>query len=188
MARGGFPGMPGGNMQQMLKQAQRMQANIAKLQEELEAREYEASAGGGMVNVRANGKKELLSIEETHGILKKGNGAFVPDENGTLRPLDVESLVSMNFWGFTPDFIDELATGFEDFLGSLSDNALKAEYLLPTIVDQLLKEKRVDLAVLPSMDHWFGVTFKEDVPCVREAFQDLVSRGVYPEKLFPRNL
>ena len=63
MARGGFPGMPGGNMQQMLKQAQRMQANIAKLQEELEAREYEASAGGGMVNVRANGKKELLSIE-----------------------------------------------------------------------------------------------------------------------------
>ena len=63
MARGGFPGMPGGNMQQMLKQAQRMQANIAKLQEELEAREYEASAGGGMVNVRANGEKELLSIE-----------------------------------------------------------------------------------------------------------------------------
>ena len=63
MARGGFPGMPGGNMQQMLKQAQRMQANIAKLQEELEAREYEASAGGGMVNVRANGKIELLSIE-----------------------------------------------------------------------------------------------------------------------------
>ena len=50
-------------MQQMLKQAQRMQANIAKLQEELEAREYEASAGGGMVNVRANGNKELLSIE-----------------------------------------------------------------------------------------------------------------------------
>lgn len=63
MARGGFPGMPGGNMQQMLKQAQRMQANIAKLQEELEAREYEASVGGGMVNVRANGKKKLLSIE-----------------------------------------------------------------------------------------------------------------------------
>ena len=144
------------------------------------------SENGGVTRgiCHVNERKELLSIEETHGILKKGNGAFVPDENGTLRPLDVESLVSMNFWGFTPDFIDELATGFEDFLGSLSDNALKAEYLLPTIVDQLLKEKRVDLAVLPSMDHWFGVTFKEDVPCVREAFQDLVSRGIYPEKLF----
>ncbi len=63
MARGGFPGMPGGNMQQMLKQAQKMQANLTKAQEELEAREFEASAGGGMVNVKANGKREILSLE-----------------------------------------------------------------------------------------------------------------------------
>ena len=62
MARGGFPGMPGGNMQQMLKQAQKMQENLAKVQEELEAREYEASAGGGMVTVKANGKKEILAL------------------------------------------------------------------------------------------------------------------------------
>ena len=62
MARGGFPGMPGGNMQQMLKQAQRMQANITKLQAELEEREYETTSGGGMVYVKANGKKELLEL------------------------------------------------------------------------------------------------------------------------------
>ena len=62
MARGGFPGMPGGNMQQMLKQAQKMQEKLAKVQEELEAREYEASAGGGMVTVKANGKKEILAL------------------------------------------------------------------------------------------------------------------------------
>ena len=62
MARGGFPGMPGGNMQQMLKQAQKMQEKLAKVQEELEAREYEASAGGGMVSVKANGKKEILAL------------------------------------------------------------------------------------------------------------------------------
>ena len=62
MARGGFPGMPGGNMQQMLKQAQKMQEKLAKVQEELEAREYEASAGGGMVTATVNGKRELLSI------------------------------------------------------------------------------------------------------------------------------
>ena len=62
MARGGFPGMPGGNMQQMLKQAQRMQANITKLQSELEEREYETTSGGGMVYVKANGKKELLEL------------------------------------------------------------------------------------------------------------------------------
>ena len=64
MARGGFPGMPGGNMQQMLKQAQKMQQNITKLQAELEAREYEATSGGGMVYVKANGKKELLELTE----------------------------------------------------------------------------------------------------------------------------
>ena len=62
MARGGFPGMPGGNMQQMLKQAQKMQQNITRLQAELEAREYEATSGGGMVYVKAHGKKELLEL------------------------------------------------------------------------------------------------------------------------------
>ena len=62
MARGGFPGMPGGNMQQMLKQAQKMQQNITRLQAELEARENEATSGGGMVYVKANGKKELLEL------------------------------------------------------------------------------------------------------------------------------
>ena len=63
MAKGGFRGgMPGGNMQQMLKQAQKMQQNITKLQAELEAREYEATSGGGMVYVKANGKKELLEL------------------------------------------------------------------------------------------------------------------------------
>ena len=54
--------MPGGNMQQMLKQAQKMQEKLAKVQEELEVREYEASAGGGMVTVKANGKKEILAL------------------------------------------------------------------------------------------------------------------------------
>lgn len=62
MARGGFPGMGGGNMQQMLKQAQKMQAAIQKTQEELESREFTASSGGGMVSVTATGKKELLSL------------------------------------------------------------------------------------------------------------------------------
>lgn len=62
MARGGFPGMPGGNMQQMLKQAQKMQANITRLQADLEAREYETTSGGGMVYVKANGKKEILEL------------------------------------------------------------------------------------------------------------------------------
>ena len=62
--RGGFPGMMGGgNMQQLARQAQKLQQQMAKMQEDLEAREYEASAGGGMVSVKVNGKKELLAVE-----------------------------------------------------------------------------------------------------------------------------
>ena len=83
MARGGFPGGMGGmggNMQQMLRQAQKMQQSIQKLQEELEAREFEASSGGGMVTVKANGKKELISIK------------ISPE---TVDPDDVEMLEDM---------------------------------------------------------------------------------------------
>ena len=79
MARGGFPGMPGGNMQQMLKQAQRMQANIAKLQEELEAREYEASAGGGMVKVVMNGRQEIRSLVIDPKALEGGDVEMLQD-------------------------------------------------------------------------------------------------------------
>ena len=61
---------------------------------------------------------------------------------------------------------------------------LTGEYLLPTIVDGLIQEKRVKFTVLPSRDKWFGVTFREDVPYVKQAFLDLVQDGVYPEKLF----
>lgn len=133
---------------------------------------------------QVNEAHELIAIEETRGIVKTDDGAAVVQEDGTLRPVDPDSLVSMNFWGFTPDFIDELATGFPAFLADLGENRLKAEYLLPTIVDGLLKEHRVDLSVLASSDHWFGVTFKNDVPYVRDAFHALVEDGVYPKKLF----
>ena len=63
MARGGFPGMGGGNMQQLARQAQKLQQQMTKMQEELEAREYEATAGGGMVTAKVTGKKELVSLE-----------------------------------------------------------------------------------------------------------------------------
>ncbi len=136
----------------------------------------------GICSVGANG--ELLAIDETKGIVKTGEGAAVHSEDGTMRTLDTESLVSMNFWGFTPDFIEELDAGFRKFLSNLNGNEEKAEYLLPTIVDGLLKEDRVELSVLPSQDRWFGVTYKEDVPYVIDAFKQLVEQRVYPEKLF----
>lgn len=133
---------------------------------------------------RLNDEHELIEICETRNIVKTQTGAAVQSVDGTRTALDAEGLVSMNFWGFTPEFIEELGTGFVKFLEKLDGNETTAEYLLPTIVDGLIKEKRVDLTVLSSADHWFGVTFKEDVPYVKKAIRELVDQGVYPEKLF----
>lgn len=143
------------------------------------------SENGGVTRgiCRINEKGELTEITETRGIVKTEDGAAVEQEDGTLIPVNADSLVSMNFWGFTPDFIEELGRGFEKFLANLDGNECKAEYLLPTIVDGLIKERRVELTVLPSRDRWFGVTFREDMPYVRQAILDLVEKGVYPETL-----
>lgn len=133
---------------------------------------------------QVNEQQELIAINETKNIVKTETGAAVMSPDGSARQLDPDTLVSMNFWGFTPDFIDGLASGFEYFLSNISGKETTAEYLLPTIVDGLLKEDRVELSVLQSNDHWFGVTFKEDVPYVKEAFAKLIADGVYPERLF----
>jgi choline kinase len=133
---------------------------------------------------RLNENQELTEITETKNIVKTPEGAAVARADGSFDAVDAEGLVSMNFWGFTPDFIDELEHGFANFLSDLGENATTAEYLLPTIVDGLIKKNRVDLTVLPSDDKWFGVTFKEDVPYVKQAFWELVENGIYPKKLF----
>ncbi|MCC8137546.1 MAG: nucleotidyltransferase [Clostridiales bacterium] len=133
---------------------------------------------------RVNEQGELSEILETKDIIKTSDGAAVYSANASLIPLNPDSLVSMNFWGFTPDFMEELENGFIQFLDELDENAQKAEYLLPTIADRLLKEKRADITVLPSNDKWFGVTFREDVPIVRASILDLIKDGKYPESLF----
>lgn len=134
---------------------------------------------------RVNEHKELVEILETKNIVKTLDGAAVKTDDGSFISIDTESLVSMNFWGFTPDFMDELRVGFVNFLENLEGNEENAEYLLPTIVDRLLKEKRVELTVLPSADRWFGVTFREDVPFVKKSIEGLIEKGRYPQHLFP---
>lgn len=136
----------------------------------------------GICSLGASG--ELTQICETHNIVRTEDGAAVLLEDGSAAPLDAEGLVSMNFWGFTPDFMDVLEKGFTEFLRSIKGRECKAEYLLPTIVDDMLKKDQVCLSVLPSKDRWFGVTYKEDTPIVKQAFADLIAKGVYKEKLF----
>ena len=125
----------------------------------------------------------LSEIVETSNIVKTAEGAAVQTEDGSV-PIDVESEVSMNMWGLSPKFFEVLDKGFDEFLEKLDPENLKGEYLLPTIIGDLLKEGKMKVEVRKSHDEWFGVTYKEDKPDVVAAIQKLIKDGVYPEKLF----
>lgn len=121
----------------------------------------------------------LVTLQETSGIIREGNG--VQSENGTVDP---GAYVSMNMWGVTPEFFDTLECEFASFFANLTDdNAQKAEFLLPMVVDHLVQQKRATVTVLETTDRWFGVTYAEDRPVVQEAFAKLVADGVYPSPL-----
>ena len=125
-------------------------------------------------------KGYLTDVVETSNIVKTAEGA---ESEGTV--IDVESLVSMNMWGLTPEFIDLLEQGFIEFFQDTPDDKIvKAEYLLPIYIDQLLKKDRVSVKVLKTSDKWFGVTYKEDKPVVVESFRQLIEAGVYEKELF----
>ena len=91
----------------------------------------------------------------------------------------------MNMWGLTPEFVQLLEDGFREFFQNTSkENILKAEYLLPIYIDELLQAGKVSVKVLDSSDRWFGVTYKEDKDYVIESFGKLIDAGVYQEELF----
>ena len=87
-------------------------------------------------------------------------------------------------WAGYPEFLDFLAEDFKDFLANVEEGDLKSEYLLPNIVDKLLKEERANVKVLETQDRWFGVTYKEDKEIVQKAFAELIQNGVYAERLW----
>lgn len=135
----------------------------------------------GLCQVDSDGM--LTGIKETHNIEKEGMGAVIRSDSGT-QELDADSPVSMNMWGLTPEFIDILKTGFDEFLKEIAEDDLKAEYLLPTIIGELLEEGRLDVKVLKSHDQWFGVTYKEDRETVTNAVRKLIEDGIYPSVLY----
>ena len=143
------------------------------------------SDNGGVTRgvCKVNENRMLSEIIETSNIVRTAEGAAVQTEDG-LVPIDVESEVSMNMWGLSPKFFDVLDKGFDEFLEQLDPENLKGEYLLPTIIGDLLKEGKMKVEVRKSHDEWFGVTYKEDKPDVVAALQKLIADGVYPEKLF----
>ncbi|MCK9478279.1 MAG: sugar phosphate nucleotidyltransferase [Firmicutes bacterium] len=89
-----------------------------------------------------------------------------------------DTIVSMNMWGFTPTIYGELQQGFEQFLKNLKDEE-KSEYLLPHTVDNLLTQKKATVKVLQTHEKWYGVTYKDDLPFVRQGINKLLERGLY---------
>ena len=135
----------------------------------------------GICNIE-NG--QLTGVDETHDIFKTADGAEARNADGSVRKLDVKDLVSMNMWGLTPDFMEILEKGFVEFLSSLAPDDIKKEYLLPILVDQLIKNGSASVDVLETKDTWFGVTYQEDKEAVMEAFKNLTDAGVYPQGLY----
>ncbi len=129
---------------------------------------------------------ELVSVTERTRIEKKENGAaYTEDDGKTWITLPEGSIVSMNMWGFTASMLREIQKGFPAFLEEgLKVNPMKCEYYLPSVVSNLLAEKKATVTVLTSSDKWYGVTYKEDKPFVQAAIKGLKDSGLYPQNLW----
>ena len=125
-------------------------------------------------------QNNLTEVVETGNIVKTENGT---EADGVS--IDTDSLVSMNMWGLTQDFLDVLEEGFKKFFEKeVEKNPLKAEYLIPTFIGGLLEQGQMSIKVLRSNDTWYGMTYKEDVVSVKESFNQMLKKGVYKADLF----
>ncbi len=137
----------------------------------------------GECSVDAEGN--LISIVERTAIERLADGKVAYKENEQMHEIDENTVVSMNLFGFTPDYFAESDRLFREFLSSPANMANpKAEFFIPLAVNTLINEQKAKLQVLSSEAKWFGVTYKEDKPMVMEAIRKLIDAGVYPEKLW----
>ena len=140
------------------------------------------SDNGGVTRgiCKMDDQNNLTEVVETKNIVKTAEGAQADDV-----VLDTDSLVSMNMWGLTPDFLKTLEEGFEEFFEKeVPENPLKSEYLIPIFIGELLAEDKMSVKVLRTNDTWYGMTYKEDVEAVRESFREMLAEGIYKEDLF----
>ena len=128
--------------------------------------------------------KHLTTVVEHYEVQRKGDVVvFKNQETGSYDTIDENLPVSMNMWGFTPDYFTHSDADFRKFLSENADN-IKAEYGIPTMVNKLIQTKTATIKVLDTPCKWFGVTYKEDRPSVVEKIGQLIDMGVYPNKLF----
>jgi choline kinase len=138
------------------------------------------SVSRGVCKVSADGYLEEV-IERTK-VFRDGE-AIVYEEDEKQYPLSLDTRVSMNFWGFTPEMFKISEELFRDFAHANKDNP-KAEFFIPLVADSLLSSETADFKVVPTDSKWFGVTYKEDKPIVQASIDQLIKDGVYPENLW----
>ena len=139
------------------------------------------SENGGVARgvCHANEAGYLTDVNETFNIVRAGDAAASGD-----MALALDTPVSMNMWGVTPPFIGYLKDGFAEFFKTIGGNELKAEYLLPNFISELLHAGIATVKVLHTPDQWFGVTYKEDKDAVIASMRALVDAGVYRGDLY----
>ena len=138
----------------------------------------------GVCETNENG--ELISVTERTRIEKYNGGvAYTEDDGNTWVQVPDDTTVSMNMWGLTPEFLDVLEEGFNEFFEKeVPENPLKAEYLIPIFIGELLNKGKMSVKVLKTNDTWYGMTYHEDVEAVRDSFKKMLENGVYKADLF----
>lgn len=133
---------------------------------------------------QTNEEGYLTDIVEIQKIARQ-DGQAVYEKDGEWCPLSQDTLVSMNFWGFTPKIFSECQPIFENYLKqALPENPMKCEHVIPTAIGVLVKQGVCSVKVLSSKDQWFGVTYKEDKPMVMEKIAQMKEEGIYPDILW----
>lgn len=125
---------------------------------------------------------KLASIQETHGIYEKEDKIIADHPNGGIQEI-TKGLASMNFWGFQNNIFEELNKQFKDFLSNSQDLSTD-EYTIPSVIDRMIKEEKIEVSVLKCSAKWFGVTYKEDQAFAAESIQTFVKKGSYPSPLW----
>ena len=133
-----------------------------------------------------DGEEYLTGItERVHIEYKEGEIQFTEDKGETWTKIKPDTTVSMNLFGFSKSLIGELEKQFVSFLeNDLLANPMKAEFFLPSVVGELIKDKKANVKVLKSPDRWYGITYQEDKEGVLDAVSKMKSEGLYPEKLW----
>lgn len=136
----------------------------------------------GVCDVTADGY--VTRVVERTKIARRPDGIAYTEDGENWIGLAPDTVVSLTAWGFTPCILNELEARFAAFLQANSAHIEKAEYFLPSVVDSLINEGGATLRVLPTMDNWYGVTYKEDRSSVQTALRQLIDQGMYPERLW----